>query len=115
MSPLAAEFQQLAAAPAGGQIGLPISIARIPAGAYRKDLQEFMTYVGIAAPDEAAPGDTGACPGLAPGACEKRALAGSTIRRKLAALSSLFEYLSDANAVTHNPVKERAAAEGRKL
>ena len=28
-----------------------------------------------------------------------------TIRRKLAALSSLFEYLCEANAVTHNPVK----------
>jgi len=36
---------------------------------------------------------------------ERRELAGSTVRRKLAALSSLFEYLSDANAVTHNPVK----------
>ncbi len=28
-----------------------------------------------------------------------------TIRRKLAALSSLFEHLCNANAVTHNPVK----------
>jgi site-specific recombinase XerD len=28
-----------------------------------------------------------------------------TIRRKLAALSSLFEHFCDANAVTHNPVK----------
>jgi integrase/recombinase XerD len=36
---------------------------------------------------------------------ERRELAGATVRRKLAALSSLFEYLSDANAVTHNPVK----------
>jgi integrase/recombinase XerD len=32
-------------------------------------------------------------------------LSGTTIRRKLAALSSLFEHLCDANAVTHNPVK----------
>jgi integrase/recombinase XerD len=36
---------------------------------------------------------------------ERRELAGSSVRRKLAALSSLFEYLCDANAVTHNPVK----------
>jgi site-specific recombinase XerD len=36
---------------------------------------------------------------------EQRALAGATIRRKLAALSSLFEYLCDKNAVLHNPVK----------
>jgi integrase/recombinase XerD len=30
---------------------------------------------------------------------------GSTIRHRLAALSSLFEYLCDRNAVSHNPVK----------
>jgi site-specific recombinase XerD len=36
---------------------------------------------------------------------EARQLAGSSVRRKLAALSSLFEYLCDANAVPTNPVK----------
>jgi site-specific recombinase XerC len=36
---------------------------------------------------------------------QRRALAGSSIRRKLAALSSLFEYLCDQNAVPTNPVK----------
>jgi len=36
---------------------------------------------------------------------EKRESGGATIRRKLAALSSLFEYLCEQNAVTHNPVK----------
>lgn len=35
---------------------------------------------------------------------EKRKLAHSTIRRKLAALSSLFDYLCEQNAVLHNPV-----------
>ena len=35
---------------------------------------------------------------------EKRGLAPSTIRRKLSALASLFDYLCEANAVTHNPV-----------
>jgi integrase/recombinase XerD len=34
-----------------------------------------------------------------------RALGGATVRHRLAALSSLFEYLCDKNAVTHNPVK----------
>jgi site-specific recombinase XerD len=34
-----------------------------------------------------------------------RGQAPATIRRKLAALSSLFEYLCEHNAVTHNPVK----------
>ena len=34
-----------------------------------------------------------------------RAQGGATVRHRLAALSSLFEYLCDRNAVTHNPVK----------
>ena len=36
---------------------------------------------------------------------EEKSLAGATIRRKLAALASLFEHLSESNLVTHNPVK----------
>ena len=36
---------------------------------------------------------------------EKQGLAGATIRRKLAALASLYDYLCESNAVTHNPVK----------
>jgi integrase/recombinase XerD len=32
-------------------------------------------------------------------------VADSTIRRKLSAVSSLFEYLCERNAVVHNPVK----------
>lgn len=36
---------------------------------------------------------------------EARALSGASIRRKLAALSSLFEYLCEKNAVDFNPVK----------
>ena len=35
---------------------------------------------------------------------ERRQLAGSTLHRKLAALSSLFEYLCERNAVTTHPV-----------
>jgi len=34
-----------------------------------------------------------------------RRLGGATVRHRLAALSSLFEYLCERNAVTHNPVK----------
>lgn len=72
--------------------------------AYQNDLQEFMTFTGIATPDQfrivtrahllAWRRDL-----------EQRSLAGATIRRKLAALSSLFEYLCEANAVMSNPVK----------
>src|SRR5689334_19954641 len=35
---------------------------------------------------------------------ERRGLAPATIRRKLSALSSLFDYLCERNAVTGNPV-----------
>jgi integrase/recombinase XerD len=36
---------------------------------------------------------------------EEKPCSDATIRRKLSALSSLFEYLCEKNAVTHNPVK----------
>ena len=35
----------------------------------------------------------------------RRGLGGGTIRHRLASLASLFEYLCEKNAVTHNPVK----------
>jgi site-specific recombinase XerC len=35
----------------------------------------------------------------------RREVGGSTIRHRLASLASLFEYLCNKNAVTHNPVK----------
>jgi integrase/recombinase XerD len=35
----------------------------------------------------------------------RRGLGGATIRRRLASMASLFEYLCEKNAVTHNPVK----------
>jgi integrase/recombinase XerD len=35
----------------------------------------------------------------------RRGLGGGTIRHRLATISSLFEYLCEKNAVTHNPVK----------
>src|ERR1700750_1249868 len=60
--------------------------------AYRNDLQGFMAVVGVTQPEEFR---------LVSRAhvlvwredLERRKLAGSTLRRKLAALSSLFEYL----------------------
>ena len=71
--------------------------------AYSKDLQEFMGFAGITRPKEfrlviraqvlAWRADL-----------ERHELAGSTLRRKLAALSSLFEYLCERNAVSTNPV-----------
>jgi integrase/recombinase XerD len=45
---------------------------------------------------------------------ERRGLAPSTIRRKLAAVASLFDHLCEVNAVSHNPVRgvKRPKAEG---
>ena len=49
--------------------------------------------------------DPRACHRLARRPRAARELGGATIRHRLAALSSLFEYLCEKNAVTHNPVK----------
>ena len=82
--------------------------------AYRIDVADFMTFVGISRPEEfrivtrahvlAWRADLEKRV-VAQEGSEARGLAGSTIRRKLSALSSLFEYLCENNAVTHNPVK----------
>jgi len=99
----APEFHQLAQVPPATEWFANIDNANTRR-AYRNDLGEFMGFVGISSPDELR---------LVTRAhvlawrkdLERRELAGSTTRRKLAALSSLFEHLCDANAVTHNPVK----------
>jgi site-specific recombinase XerD len=72
--------------------------------AYRLDLADFTAFVGMARLEEFR------CITRAHVIawrqdCERRQLAPATIRRKLSALSSLFEYLCEHNAVTHNPVK----------
>jgi integrase/recombinase XerD len=71
--------------------------------AYHNDLQEFMTFVDIAKLAELRLVTRSHVLAWRKD-LERRELAGATVRRKLAALSSLFEYLSEANAVTHNPV-----------
>ena len=72
--------------------------------AYQIDLREFMQFVGIQRPEEFRI-VTRAHMITWRKHLESRELGGATIRRKLAALSSLFEYLCEKNAVTHNPVK----------
>ena len=98
----APEFHQLAQVPPAAEWFANISSLNTRR-AYRNDLQEFMAFVGITSPEEFR---------LVSRAhvlawredLERRKLAGSTLRRKLAALSSLFEYLCERNAVTTNPV-----------
>lgn len=72
--------------------------------AYRIDLTDFLSFTGLATADEIRL-VTRAHVIAWRKALEERALSGATIRRKLAALSSLFESLCERNAVTHNPVK----------
>ena len=71
--------------------------------AYGHDVAEFARFVGVGQPEDFR---------LVTRAhiiawrtqLEERDLAASTVRRKLSALSSLFDQLCEANAVTDNPV-----------
>jgi site-specific recombinase XerD len=72
--------------------------------AYKSDIESFSRFVGINRPQDFR--QIARAHVLAWRAdLEKQALAGASIRRKLAALASLFDFLCDANAVTHNPVR----------
>jgi len=72
--------------------------------AYQRDLEEFMVFTGIDRPAQFRV-VTRAHLLAWRRDLEERKLAGPTIRRKLAALSSLFDYLCEANAVSGNPVQ----------
>jgi integrase/recombinase XerD len=72
--------------------------------AYEHALKDFMQFTGIA---QASEFRTVTRAHIIAWRDEllQRSLSGMTIRHRLAALSSLFEYLCERNAVTHNPVK----------
>lgn len=72
--------------------------------AYENALQDFMAFTGIKRPEEFRI-VTRAHVIAWRDAIAARGLSGQTVRHRLSALSSLFEYLCDKNAVTHNPVK----------
>jgi site-specific recombinase XerD len=72
--------------------------------AYQNDIKDFMTFVGIAKPEEfRIVTRAHVIPWRK--SIEQRKAAPATIRRKLSALSSLFDHLCECNAITHNPVK----------
>ncbi len=71
--------------------------------AYQNDLREFRRFVGIGRPEELRT-VTRAHVIAWRKALEQQLCVPTTIQRKLAALSSLFAYLSEQNAVLHNPV-----------
>ena len=72
--------------------------------AYENALKDFMTFIGISQAGEFRR-VTRAHVIAWRDELVRRTLSGMTIRHRLAALSSLFEYLCEKNAVTHNPVK----------
>jgi integrase/recombinase XerD len=99
----AREFQDLGAVPPEVEWFANIDNPRTRR-AYQIDIHEFMQFVGIAKPEEFR-GVMRAHVIAWRKDLERRVLSGASIRRKLAALSSIFEHLCEANAVTHNPVK----------
>jgi integrase/recombinase XerD len=99
----AAEFQRLADVPPEVEWFKNIRNLNTKR-AYENAIKDFMLFTGIKRPEEfrlvtpahviAWRDDLG-----------ERIVNGTTIRHRLAALSSLFQYLCDKNAVSHNPVK----------
>jgi len=99
----AAEFHQLADVPPEVEWFANLSNSSTRR-AYENAVRDFMRFTGIARPEEFRT-VTRAHIIAWRDALAQRALGGSTIRHRLASLASLFEYLCDKNAVTHNPVK----------
>jgi integrase/recombinase XerD len=99
----AAEFHRLADVPPEvewfANLGNP-STRR----AYENAIRDFMRFTGIARPEEFRT-VTRAHIIAWRDELARRGLGGSTIRHRLASLASLFDYLCERNAVTHNPVK----------
>lgn len=98
----AAEFQQFANVPPEAEWFANIDNARTRR-AYQIDLHDFTAFTGIVQADEFRT-VTRAHVLAWRKRLEARQLSGATIRRKLAALSSLFDYLCERNAVLLNPV-----------
>src|SRR5271157_142342 len=71
---------------------------------YENAVRDFMRFIGIVRPEEFRT-VTRAHIIAWRDDLVRRGLGGPTIRHRLASLSSLFEFLCEKNAVTHNPVK----------
>src|SRR3984885_13255306 len=99
----AAEFQKLADVPPEVEWFASISNAHTRRS-YENAVKDFMRFAGIQRPEEFRT-VTRAHLIAWRDELRRRGLGGSTIRHRLASLASLFEYLCEKNAVTHNPVK----------
>jgi site-specific recombinase XerD len=74
--------------------------------AYQRDVQEFMAFVGVRTPEELRRVDHRAVIAWESRMREVQGLQASTIRRRLAALSSLFGHLVRHGVVAANPVRD---------
>jgi len=99
----AAEFQGLAGVPPEAEWFANIANPN-SRRAYKKAVGDFIRFAGVERPDQFRT-VTRAHVIAWRDDLARRGLGGATVRHRLAALSSLFEYLCDRNAVTHNPVK----------
>jgi site-specific recombinase XerD len=99
----AAEFQGLAEVPAAAEwfANLGNNATR---RAYQNALQDFMRFVGISRAEEFR-AVTRAHVIAWRDELQRGALGATSIRHRLSALASLFDYLCEKNSVTHNPVK----------
>ena len=70
--------------------------------AYKKDIEQFMTFAGIREPVEFRQVKRAHLIAWRK-QLESQTLESATIRRKLTAVSSLFNHLCESNAVAHNP------------
>jgi site-specific recombinase XerD len=96
------EFRGLAEVPAEVEWFAKLDNPRTRA-AYKIDVGEFMMFIGIATPKDFR--DVTRSHVLAwRKSLEARQLQPATIRRKLSALASLFDYLCEKNAIATNPV-----------
>lgn len=99
----AAEFQGLAEVPAAAEWFANLDNPRTRR-AYQGDIADVCSFLGIQAPEQFR-SVTRAHVLAWRAELERRGLSGSTIRRKLAALASLFDHLLECNAVAGgNPV-----------
>jgi integrase/recombinase XerD len=101
----AAEFQRLADVPPEVEWFANIR-NRSTRRAYENAIKDFMQFTGIARPEEFRTVTRAHVIAWRDDLNLREDIqSGATVRHRLAALSSLFEYLCEKNAVSHNPVK----------
>ena len=98
----AAQFQDLAEIPPEAEWFANLNNAQTRR-AYQADLKHFMAFIGIQRAEEFRQVTRSHVIAWRH-ELERHSLAPSSIRRKLAALASLFAHLCESNAVSHNPV-----------